>query len=248
MSAGAAAGESVTDIYDALAPHYREYAQTRAAYLDAVDRFIVEHAAKGGSVLDVGAGDGVRGMGLALRLGAARVVLAEPSKEMAARCRQLGPAAVWETPAEALPQSDFKFDVVLCLWNVLGHLPGRPRRLAALAAMKRVLAPGGTVFLDVNNRHNARAYGRYKVLARRAIDFLSPDERRGDVAYEWRVGGASLPAMGHLFTPAEIEGIIVESGLEVTRRVAVDYATGGYSASPYRGQLLYQAGHGAGKT
>ena len=47
--------------------------------------------------------------------------------------------------------------------------------------------------------------------------------------------------MGHLFTPAEIEGMIAESGLRVTRRVAVDYATGGESASPYRGQLLYQA-------
>ena len=242
MTALEAAGGGVTDIYDALAPHYRDYARQKAAYLDAVDRFIVEHAPAGRrALLDVGAGDGVRGMALARCLGAVRVVLAEPSREMAARCRELGADAVWETPAEALPQSELRFDVVLCLWNVLGHMGGRAGRLAALQAMRRLLAPGGALFLDVNNRHNAAAYGSLRVLARRCADFLRPDERRGDAAYEWRIGGLTLPGMGHLFTPAEIEAMIRESGLEIRGRVAVDYATGRYSPSPFRGQLLYQA-------
>jgi SAM-dependent methyltransferase len=232
----------VSDTYDALAPHYREYSRGRQAYLEAVDRVILRHApAKVESVLDVGAGDGVRGMALARRLEARRVVLAEPSREMAARCRELGADAVWEVPAERLPQGEPRFDVILCLWNVLGHLPDRAPRLAALKAMRELLAPAGALYFDVNNRHNAAAYGWLKVLARRCVDFLSPDERRGDASYEWRIGGRSLPAMGHLFTPAEIEGMIEASGLRVARRVAVDYATGGESRSPYRGQLLYQA-------
>ena len=41
----------------------------------------------------------------------------------------------------------------------------------------------------------------------------------------------------------EIEGMIEASGLRVARRVAVDYATGRESPSPYGGQLLYQAVH-----
>ena len=234
----------MSDTYDALAPHYREYSRSRQTYLEAVDRIILRHApAAVEAVLDVGAGDGVRGMALARRLAARRVVLAEPSREMAARCRELGADAVWEVPAEQLPQSESRFDVILCLWNVLGHLPDRPARLAALKSMQGLLAPAGALYLDVNNRHNAAAYGSLKVLARRCVDFLLPDERRGDASYEWRIGGLNLPAMGHLFTPAEIEGMIEASGLRVARRVAVDYATGRESPSPHRGQLLYQAAH-----
>ncbi len=232
------------DIYDALAPHYREYARSKEAYLAAVDRFILQHCpGRVEALLDVGAGDGVRGMGLARELKAKRVVLCEPSREMAVHCRKLEPHAVWEVPAEELPQNEPPFDVIVCLWNVLGHLSDGRRRVAALKAMKGLLTPAGAVFLDVNNRHNAAAYGWLKVLGRRFADFLSPDERRGDAAYEWKVGGLSLPGMGHLFTPGEIEGMISESGMRVTRRLAVDYATGEYSVSPFRGQLLYQAAH-----
>ena len=94
-AAGDVTGERAGDIYDALAPHYREYARRRAPYLAAVDRFIVRQApAPVSALLDVGAGDGVRGMALARELKAARVVLCEPSREMAARCRALGPNAV----------------------------------------------------------------------------------------------------------------------------------------------------------
>jgi ubiquinone/menaquinone biosynthesis C-methylase UbiE len=242
VTARVPAGRTGSDIYDTLAPHYREYAQGRQAYLAAVDRFILQHApATVDAVLDVGAGDGVRGMALARSLKAQRVVLCEPSREMAARCRRMEPDAVWEASAEQLPESSLRFDVILCLWNVLGHIADPPRRLAALKSINRLLAPAGVLFIDVNNRHNAAAYGRLKVLARRCVDFLSPDERRGDAVYEWKMGGHTLPAMGHLFTPAEIEGMIAESGMRVARRLAVDYATGEFYASPYRGQLLYQA-------
>ena len=233
---------AVASIYDALAPHYREYARGRTAYLTAVDRFVIDHApGRVQTLLDVGAGDGVRAIGLARSLKAARIVLCEPSHEMAARCRALGAEAVWEATVEELPAEDRKFDVILCLWNVLGHLADRRRRLAALQGMRRLIAPGGAIFLDVNNRHNAAAYGRVTVLARRIVDFVAPDERRGDTRFRWTIGGLNLPATGHLFTPAEIEGMIEESGLRVVRRTAVDYATGAYSTTPFRGQLLYHA-------
>jgi hypothetical protein len=62
-----------TDIYDALAPHYREYAGGKSAYLAAVDRFVLENLPAGAdSLLDVGAGDGVRAMALAREAGIRR--------------------------------------------------------------------------------------------------------------------------------------------------------------------------------
>jgi len=234
---------STLDAYDALAPHYREYAKGRSAYLDAVDRLILDSAPlPAARLLDVGAGDGVRGMRLARKLGAEWVVLCEPSHAMAESCRRLEPGAVWACEAQDLPATDDRFDVVLCLWNVLGHLPGRAARLAALGSIRDRLQPGGCLFLDVNNRHNSSAYGWWKVLGRRIIDALAPDERRGDAVFEWKVGQRSFPAAGHLFTPAEIEDLIARSGLNIWRRLAVNYVTGEYSTSPFRGQLVYQTG------
>lgn len=232
-----------TDIYDALAPHYREYAARRSAYLAAVDRFVLEGMPAGAtSLLDIGAGDGVRGMALARQAGVRRVVLCDSSAGMAARCRTLGADAVWECPVEDMPAGTGRFDVILCLWNVLGHLDGAVRRLAALERMRDLVAADGAVFLDVNNRHNAAAYGWARVAGRMIVDALAPDERRGDATFEWRMGDSSYPAMGHLFVPGEIEALIARAGLVVRSRRAIDYATGAPSRWALKGQLVYKVG------
>lgn len=229
-----------SELYDALAPHYREYAARRASYLAGVDSFVHEHFPAGAtSLLDVGAGDGVRGMAIARAHGIAHVVLSDPSAEMAARCRDLAPTDVWVAGAEALPATDQRFDVILCLWNVLGHLPGRSARVRALSAARDLLSAHGVIFFDVNNRHNATAYGWRTVLGRIVVDRLWFDERRGDATFDWNVSGKVFPAMGHLFTPTEIRGIVDASGLSVTALAAVDYATGTRSSSLLRGQLVF---------
>ncbi len=229
-------------IYDALAPHYREYSAKKTAYLAAVDRFVVGNVPVGAkSLLDVGAGDGVRGMDIARRCGIGQVVLSDPSSEMIARCRQLCPEEVWQCTAENLPETTLRFDVILCLWNVLGHLSGRDARVEALLRIRQLLAPGGTIFFDVNNRHNASGYGWLEVAKRKLIDAVAFDERRGDAVFDWNVGGRAFPAMGHLFTPAEIKGIVLKSGLRIEKNVAVHYTTGNISRSSMGGQLLFMA-------
>jgi SAM-dependent methyltransferase len=228
------------DVYDILAPHYRQYAAARSAYLAAVDRMVLANApAAARSLLDVGAGDGVRGMSIARNLGIDHVVLCDASKEMSARCLELAPSEVWHRRAEDIPDSPLRFDVILCLWNVLGHIGSAERRVRALARMRRLLAPGGAVFLDVNNRHNAAAYGKLKVLGRVITDAVHPKECRGDSSFEWHVGGQRIPAMGHLFTAHEVASLIARAGLTVTKRSAVDYVSGATSRWFFRGQLVY---------
>jgi 2-polyprenyl-3-methyl-5-hydroxy-6-metoxy-1,4-benzoquinol methylase len=231
---------SSSEIYDALAPYYREYSGKKSAYLSAVDRFIVDHApSRPSSMLDVGSGDGVRAMALARQLGIPSVVLSDYSAEMAARCRSLGPSDVWQTSAQDLPETDRRFDIITCLWNVLGHLPNRASRITALARMKALLSDRGIIFFDVNNRHNAAAYGWWKVIGRIVVDAVHHDDRRGDASFDWRIGDKVFPAMGHLFTPSEIEAIIRKSGLQIGKRIAVHYTSGAVSRSALCGQLLY---------
>lgn len=237
--------ENTADIYNALAPYYQEYSQKKSAYLQTVDQYILSQIPSGAnSLLDVGAGDGIRGMNLANQNGIGRTVLCDPSPEMAEMCKKLNPTEVWQAAAEELPDTNEAFDVIICLWNVLGHLADRQARVKALRAVKKSLSSDGVLFLDVNNRHNAPAYGRLKVFGRILIDFLKPDENRGNTEFQWEISGKSFPAMGHLFNPKEIEGIIKESGLMIIERVVVNYANGNISKLPWLGQLLYKIGKG----
>lgn len=232
--------EDSAEIYNALAPHYREYSRKKSAYISGVDRFILDHTPVGAqSLLDVGSGDGIRGMSLAKQMNIGTIVLSDVSENMIAKCRELNPSDVWQVPAQNLPDTGQRFDVITCLWNVLGHLPGRDARIRALKRMAGLLSNKGLIFFDVNNRHNGSAYGFFRVFARIVTDFLKPDERRGDASFNWPIGDLLFPAMGHLFTPAEIQGIIASSGLNIKNRVSVNYATGTHSLSPYQGQLVY---------
>ncbi len=232
------------DPYDLLADEYRSFCRRRAAYFAAVDTYISERISPDAtSLLDVGAGDGHRAVELAAKLGLSHVVLCEPSVAMAARCRELAPDAVWQCRAEELPgpgeRGDDAFDVITCLWNVLGHVAGRAARVAALGRMRALLARSGAIYMDVNNRHNAAAYGRLRILYRRLVDAAFPDDSRGDAVFDWTIKSRVIRATGHLFTPREIEGIIAASGLAVRERTAIDYQTGARQRSPFRGQLVY---------
>jgi len=226
--------------YDRLAPHYRAFAQARSTYLDAVDDYVCDHIQPGMSMLDVGSGDGMRAVRIARRISASYLVLSEPSNGMYELCRAQCADEIWRVSAQNLPESQRRFEVITCLWNVLGHLSGREARVAALTAMRRLLAPRGQIFCDVNNRHNARAYGAVRVALRRLIDAVLPDERRGDTRFEWVVVGERIPASGHLFTPSEMHSLIGAAGLVAAEARAIDYVTGESSNRPWDGQLLYR--------
>lgn len=226
--------------YDFLAPVFRSYSQSRAAYLEAIDRIVDGRMPPGAaSMLDVGAGDGVRAWRIAQVRRVPRLVLAEPNGAMAEQCRALPGAEVWDVPAEDLPEGGQQFDVITCLWNVLGHVPNGRARLTALRKMGALLSGRGRIFLDVNNRYNARAYGWAATLGRALYDRVHPSEANGDVSYTWRVGSRAVRSRGHVFTPGEMKRLIREAGLRVDARHVVDYETGRRHRSVLRGQLFY---------
>ena len=226
--------------YDAIAPHYAEYSRQRQAYLDAVDELVVGNLGPGQRLLDLGSGDGRR---LAKITTAAKIsdfVAIEPSAGMIEICEHNTGKPVYQEFGENLDRLEIGlFDAATALWNIFGHIPDSEARLRTLVNLRAKLKPGGRLMLDVNNRHNALAYGRWKVMLRVLVDTVNFDETRGDAHYEWKIGDKSFHASGHLFTPAEIEKLFHAAGLRVLRRYSVNYATGEISGSRYRGQLFY---------
>jgi 2-polyprenyl-3-methyl-5-hydroxy-6-metoxy-1,4-benzoquinol methylase len=218
--------------YDLVAPAYRELSENRRAYLDAVDAEILRRVPRGAaSLVDVGAGDGRRALGIARRAGVRRVVLVEPSEGM----RGLIPAGseVWTERLEALSDRGREFDVVLCLWNVLGHVPGRESRVEGLRNLGRMCSAGGLIFLDVLNRYNLAECGVGVVLRR----LLS--SHNGDVPVTWRTAGGEIATQGYVFSANEMDRLFRDAGLTVAAREVLNYRTGRRAPWPVAGNLMY---------
>lgn len=234
------------EAYDKVAPIYAEYASKRKAYIQAVDELVLMRLKAKSSLLDVGSGDGHRLHKILSHTMIKNAVAVEPSSEMAKRCRLNAQVEVIETTVDKLNEIG-QFEAITALWNVLGHIPC-DLRVASLQKMKACLAPNGIIMLDVNNRHNAPAYGRFKVLIRRLIDYVNFNEQRGDCYYDWQIGEMKIPSYGHLFIHQEMLSLFRAAGLKLVEYFAVNYADGTISACPTQGQLFYVLERDEGKS
>jgi hypothetical protein len=235
------------DAYDRLAPFYSEIANTRKKYLESIERLIIARIPSGSrSLLDVGAGDGTRALRIATGAGLDDAVLLEPSQNMVRSC----PAAteVWAIRAEELDSrgsaarrawTGRKFDVIICLWNVLGHIRPAATRTQVLGELGGLLSSQGLLFVDVNHRYNVRSYGLCKTFSRLIYDQFSPGEANGDVIASWKCGTSHCATYGHVFTHQEIRKSVAASHLRVEERLVVDYDSGMVRKSSFEGNLLY---------
>lgn len=156
------------------------------------------HVAGSGQVLDVGCGDGsASGAWLAGRCGGYVGVDVSPAAVESARASGLDARTIDD--AGELPFPGESFDAAICT-EVLEHLFDP---LGALAEIRRVLRPGGTVVVTVPNVANWRyrtdlaLFGRFNPRA----DSLSPTE-------PWRD-----PHL-RFFTQAALGRMIARTGLE----------------------------------
>jgi 2-polyprenyl-3-methyl-5-hydroxy-6-metoxy-1,4-benzoquinol methylase len=224
--------------YNAFAPFYSAYANTRAPYLRKIEDVVIAHTPRTGSLLDVGAGDGSRALRIAHSTDMRHIVLLEPSPGMRSQCPPN--LEIWPYSASEIPDSELQFDVITCLWNVLGHLEGPQQRASALVQFRKMLAPQGMVFLDVSHRYNAESYGWSMTFLRMAGDFFLRSEKRGDVAVAWKAGVRTIHTTGHVFTHREIKRLVRSAGLKILGHWIISYETGRESKLPLRGHLLYQ--------
>jgi 2-polyprenyl-3-methyl-5-hydroxy-6-metoxy-1,4-benzoquinol methylase len=229
------------EMYGRLASVYRKYAEKRRRYLYAVDSLVIERAPKPSeSLLDVGAGDGRRAEHIATELGIQSVTLIDNCHEMICLCQRYRPWRVIEASIEDFTDYSTCYDLITCLWNVVGHIETEDKRKAALGNLRFLLKAGGRLFLDVNNRYNVRAYGAKTVIQNLLMDAITGTEQSGDIAFRLQVEQQDTPAFVHLHSPGEIETLLRAAGLTIVQRYVIDYATGKRCRSVFRGQLIYE--------
>ena len=139
--------------------------------------------APGRSVLDVACGTGVVAREAARRT-RARVVGIDVNPGMLAVARRVEPGIEWlEADAVALPFADGSFDTVLCQASLM-FVP-EPER--ALGEMARVVAPGGTVGVQVWDR-----------LAPETRQRILEDARPAMAPYRSADGRLDVPIQGYI--------------------------------------------------
>lgn len=235
---GLDSGRDPVEVYDAVAPSFRILTAERRAYLDAVDRLVIARIPPGArTLLDAGAGDGRRSRLIAAAAGCTDLCLLEPSAQM----RNAAESQTGYTPLriEELHRVGGPFDGILCLWNVIGHVFPHAARVEAMAQFRRLLAPHGRLFLDVNHRYNAARYGYARTAGRYLHDRLRPAHENGDVVARWNLAGRAFSVRGHVFTAAEVESMAASASLRIESRIVVDYETGAVRMFTGQGNLLY---------
>jgi len=98
-----------------------------------------------------------------------------------------------------LPYSDETFDWAISV-ATYHHVRGKEERKAALNELRRVLKPGGEVFITVWNRWQPRFWFS-----------------RREVAVPWQTRGKTLYRYYHLFSYPELEKLVNRAGFEILK-------------------------------
>jgi len=151
------------------------YLGHRRLYASLLDRFAPR--AVRGRVLDAGCGTGGFTQWLRDRYRPERMVGIDVSETALSRCGERGLTELLCCPVEYIPFPDASFDLVLSL-NVLYHRE-MADDLEALREMRRVLAPGGYLLLNLpalpflRGRHDEAVEGARRYRAPEVRDLLS---------------------------------------------------------------------------
>jgi len=132
--------------YSRFAKSYAQYATTKQAYLSSVNTFIKQEAGTVKTMVDVGSGDGKRSKEIANLLGIDNFTLIDNSDGMINLSKNIPGATILK---DDISNTEFKlenkYDVVLCLWNVLGHIVF-DRRVTALKNLASLVNDKGLSF------------------------------------------------------------------------------------------------------
>ena len=226
--------------YSLFAKSYAQYATKRQAYLSSVNNFIKREAGTVKTMVDVGSGDGKRSKEIANLLGIDNFTLIDNSEGMVNLSKNIPGATILKND---ISNTEFKlenkYDVVLCLWNVLGHIVFN-RRVTALKNLASLVNDKGFIFLDVNNRYNAVHYGIKATLKNIYKDILIPRISNGDFELNINTDQEPINTIVHIFNPNETKRLFRSAGLKVLKTEIINYKTGDEENNFWSGQLVYK--------
>lgn len=227
------------EFYDSFSSNYLDYSKQRKYYLQKIDQLLFEIGKGAISMIDIGCGYGDRSCRLARSLGIKKVTLVDNSFLMLQHCF----SERNEQIISDITSRDFiinkKYDMVLCLWNVLGHIDTREKRIIALKNMKNLLTENGKLCIDVNNRYNISEYGVFSVIKNICKDIFISVNETGNFLLKVKNNNVILQTRVHIFTVHEMISLFKKSGLKVVQRKVINYQNGEEKSFLFQGQLFF---------
>ncbi|MFZ1243044.1 MAG: DegT/DnrJ/EryC1/StrS family aminotransferase [Candidatus Saccharimonas sp.] len=223
--------------YSELSESYSVTRAERQKYLDSVDAIVIEELSRiqGDRIIDIGCGDGVRGVKIASRSNK-RVTSIDASQGMVDQATKINPDSHREDiSSKEFDATHYQSDAALLLWNVLGHIKSE-ERATALKNVAELLHDDGVLILDVNNQFNAAQYGEENARRNRQAVLTGMPEHTGDFTTTHQVGERKVKTVSHIFHTEEIVSLLEDAGFESHVRY-IDYNTG-EAATEDTGQIV----------
>jgi len=238
--------ETIADTYDTT------ILRRRASYNAGVNAIVAERLATldprpGESqlrLLDAGCGTGTRWHQFAMGLPANLACGLDLSQNMCHEARLGGKyAGVVRASLTNIPFPDDAFDGITCLFFAFCYLTSAAQRQLALSEMRRVLRPGGLLFIDVINRWHKGEGSEYHrpwpgLLLDAARSFLDPRLRPGDKLYQTKHEGDPLSGYFHGFSGASFSRLLTSADLTQHQLFTIGYNSGTLVGRQSAGQVL----------
>jgi SAM-dependent methyltransferase len=219
-------GDEARETYDSFAASYDEF-NRRYMYERWTGRLLGKAEAaglEGDRLLDVGCGTGLSLLALLDR--GWKVVACDISPAMVEKAREKVGDRVGLLTADMRDLPDLgEFDLVWAVNDAINYLLSEEELIAALAGMRRNLAPGGVVLFDVNTLSSYRTFFSEEMVVedegRRFVwsGQMSPEEVAPGSISEARFEATGEPGTAHVhrqrhFPEAEVRAALEAAGLE----------------------------------
>jgi SAM-dependent methyltransferase len=191
-----------------------------------MDLVLDELGPAGGRVLDFGCGSGRYAIHLARRAAVevfAYDISVAAIQELSGRYSEAMAAGALPGRLDMLCGSlddlqrrldgEAKFDLVMLLFGVLGHIPRRECRVATLRSLRARLRPGGRLIATVPNQARRFLGEQHLASGLVAEGALEP----GDIYYQREGSDGPIDLYYHLYSPAEFEAELLDAGFAVSR-------------------------------
>jgi SAM-dependent methyltransferase len=222
------------EYYNKLAKEYNEKSKNRIQYLNSVDELIIKSLGNKKIInyLDIGSGDGRRASKIKQELNIEFTTLLDESEAMLKTAQENEYSIVNKSFFEF--ETSEKYDLITCLWNVLGHFDSFDSRLLFFKKVSNLLSEEGLLVFDVNNRYNINHYGYKNVAQNLYKDHLQDDDRG-----LFSLGLQNIETTVYVHSPFDILTYIKNSELYILKEYYPNYNTGEIESTYFEGQLLY---------
>lgn len=235
----------VINHFNELSENYDEKSYKRNKYIDAINNEILNNLVniKNTKILDIGCGTGSRTKKILNKLESYNYYGCDISTEMIKKAKENGLKNIKYGDVTNLPYGNGEFDVVLCLFNVLGYVHDKNDLDKAFSEIARVAHKNSVILIDVmNQQHIGEGLEYHKNQVSHFLTFIKSvftfGKTYGQLFYIEH-NNDKLQGYVRGFKEKELTKVILRNNMQINNIKVVGYDTGTIYQEKRKGQLFF---------